>query len=152
MVYSSLSVANAFIELAKNEGKTVSNMQLQKLVFFAHGYVLAFLNKELTSDKAKAWTFGPVYPALYNSLRYYGANGTDQILYGIPSIDKKSDQFTIIKNVWEAYKHHTATQLSRISHNIGSSWYQTWETNNQKFEEIPNNIIREYYLGLIKND
>lgn len=147
MSFSSLSVANSFIELARNEGKVLSNMQLQKLVFFAHGYVLAFLNKELTNDTAKAWTFGPVYPVLYNSLRHFGSHGTDQPLPGIPEISQSSDEFQIIQNVWNAYKFHTASTLSRISHNIGSPWHQIWEIN--KFGEIPNNIIRTYYLGLI---
>ncbi|MFZ7141599.1 Panacea domain-containing protein [Avibacterium avium] len=149
MAYSSLSVANAFINLAREEGKSLSNMQLQKLVFFAHGYVLAYLGKELTFDTPKAWTFGPVYPALYNSLRHFGSNGTDQCLpiSDMEEVSQQSDEFQIIWNVWQAYKFHSAAQLSRISHNIGSPWSQVWEID--QFGEIPNHITREYYSGLI---
>lgn len=147
MAYSSLSVANAFIELAQNEGKELTNMQLPKLVFFAHGYTLAFLDRPLTSDEAKAWTFGPVYSVLYNTLKFYGKNPVPESLPGIPEIIKDSDENQIIESVWNAYKHHTAYQLSDISHNTGSPWDQVWQ--NDKFGKIPDNITREYYKRLI---
>ncbi|VEI57654.1 Uncharacterized phage-associated protein [Pasteurella multocida] len=146
MAYSSLSVANAFIELAENEGRAVTNMQLQKLVFFAHGYTLAFLNRPLTNDTVKAWTFGPVYSLLYNSLRHFGKLPVREILPGIPDV-QDGEEAQIIKSVWNAYKHHTAYQLSDISHNVGSPWHQVWNSN--KFEEIPDNITRDYYRRLI---
>jgi uncharacterized phage-associated protein len=147
MAYSSLSVANAFIALACNEGKKLSNMQLQKLVFFAHGYLLAYLNRPLTIDEVKAWTFGPVYPLLYNVLRINGSEGTDQIIPG-QEIILEDDENQIIQAVWNAYKHHSAYQLSRISHNVGSPWSQTWL--NQEFSIIPDNITQAYYQKLIK--
>lgn len=149
MAYSSLSVANAFIELARDEGKALTNMQLQKLVFFSHGYVLAFLDKQLTSDPVKAWTFGPVYPVLYNSLRHYGR---EQVLETLPlpeidNIPKESQEMQVIKSVWNAYKFHKASQLVDISHNIGSPWDQIWRNN--KFQDIPDSITKEYYKRLI---
>lgn len=147
MAYSSLSVANAFIELAKNEGKALTNMQLQKLVFFAHGYTLAFLDRELTSDTIKAWTFGPVYSLLYNTLRIYGRNPIQESLPGIPEVAQNSSELQVIESVWNAYKFHSAYQLSNISHNIGSPWHQVW--NSDKFGEIPDSITRDYYKRLI---
>lgn len=149
MTYSSLSVANAFIELARDEKKTLTNMQLQKLVFFSHGYVLAYLNKELTNDPVKAWTFGPVYPELYNRLRHYGRERIPDTL-SLPEIDnisKDSEEMKVIKGVWNAYKSHKASQLVDISHNVGSPWDQIWSKN--KFQDIPDNITQEYYKKLI---
>lgn len=147
MAYSSLSVANAFIALAKNEGKKLSNMQLQKLVFFAHGYLLAYRNRPLTRDEVKAWTFGPVYPLLYNSLRIYGSEGTDQ---EIPEPERivESDENNIIQAVWKAYGSHSAYQLSNISHNVGSPWSQVWL--KKEFSVIPDNITQAYYKNLIQ--
>lgn len=147
MAYSSLSIANAFIELAENEGKALTNMHLQKLVFFSHGYTLAFLNRPLTSDVIKAWTFGPVYSALYNTLRTFGRSEINQPIPGVTKVEHQSDEYEIITNVWETYKFHSAAQLSRISHNLGSPWSQIWELD--KFGEIPDNITRAYYRRLI---
>lgn len=149
MAYSSLSVANAFIELARREGQALTNMQLQKLVFFAHGYVLAFLDKPLTNDPVKAWTFGPVYTALYNSLRHYGRNEVCETfpLQESESITANSQEMQVITSVWNAYKLHKASQLVNISHNVGSPWAQVWENN--KFEEIPDHITQAYYKKLI---
>jgi hypothetical protein len=42
MAYPAKAVANGFLRLAKADGKTVSSMKLLKLVFFVHGWYLAF--------------------------------------------------------------------------------------------------------------
>lgn len=149
MDYTSLSIANEFIKLAQNEGKKLTNMQLQKLVFFSHGYNLAFLDTPLTTDEVRAWPFGPVYPLLYDSLRYLGSNGTDKTIPNIPEI-RESDEKEIIESVWNAYREHTAYELSSISHNAGSPWSQVW--NSTKFGWIPNSIIKDYYKKLILDE
>lgn len=147
MAYSSLAVANALLKIANNEGKQLSNMQLQKLVFFAHGYNLAFLETPLTLDVAKAWTFGPVYPVLYECLRQYGRDTVVAPISTLDEIPEQSQEMQVIRSVWNAYKDYSAFQLSSVSHNSGSPWDRIWKIN--KFGEIPNQIIKEYYKGLI---
>lgn len=147
MTYSSRAVANAFIKIAKDEDKKLSNMQLQKLVFFSHGYNLAFLGTPLTSDVVKAWTFGPVYPILYECLREYGRNPVVNNISTYDEISEECEEMKVIRSVWNAYKNYSAFELSSISHNSGSPWDKVWKTN--KFGKIPNHIIKEYYKGLI---
>lgn len=48
MTHKPLAIANYFITLAKKEDKLISTMKLQKLVYFAHGWCLAFAE---TADK-----------------------------------------------------------------------------------------------------
>lgn len=150
MVYSSCAVANAFLNLAKKEGKTLTNMQVQKLVYFAHGYTLGFIGEPLIRDEVRAWTFGPVIPVLYDRLQIYGRNPIAKPLevgYDVP-VDFVSNEGQVIRSVWEAFKDLSAGQLSNLSHQKGSPWYQVW--TETEFGEIPNDITAKFYKKLIE--
>ena len=68
----SAEIANEFIRRAAAEGRALTQMQLQKLVYIAHGWNLAINGDKLTSDDPQAWDYGPVYRDLWNALRSYG--------------------------------------------------------------------------------
>lgn len=148
-MHSALSVANAFLDLADKEGKNLTNMQVQKLVFFAHGVHLAAYNSPLISDKVKAWTFGPVIPPLYNRLKKYG-NGN--VTSKIDLDDEDHDDIlthpkakSAIESVWRKYKGYSGSKLSAISHAKGSPWDTVWNAPNGEFAVIPDDVIRDYY-------
>lgn len=72
--HSAAAVANTFLELARREGHSLTNMQVQKLAFMSHGVHLAAFDGPLIHECPRAWTFGPVIPTLYESLRRFGSN------------------------------------------------------------------------------
>lgn len=146
MAVSSLAVANKFLNLAHQEGLQLTNMQLQKLVFFAHGYHMAIEGDPLYSDETKAWPFGPVIPNLYKHLQKYGRSSVTAQLPTSETLD--DDQISVIDAVWDAYKEYDAWRLSDISHRKGSPWEQTWSKNN--FGHIDSEIIRRYYCELLE--
>ena len=70
---SAKTVANEFLRLAREEGSTVTNMKLQKLVYIAEGWYLALYDLPLYREDTVAWKYGPVIPELYEALRMYGS-------------------------------------------------------------------------------
>ena len=74
MTTSARAVANELIELAKQEGRAFTPLQLLKLVYIAHGWMLGLRQKPLIRDRIEAWKYGPVIPALYHDLKRYGAD------------------------------------------------------------------------------
>jgi uncharacterized phage-associated protein len=151
---SAIAVAQRFLDLATGEGKALSNMQLQKLVFFAHGVHLAGFDEPLINEPVKAWDFGPVIPDLYEELRKFGRDKVSPNL--APELrdtfvaDAQADQ--AIMAVWEAYRKHTASQLSQITHLPKTPWDQIWNQPNGRYTVIPNEIIKEYYKNRVNRN
>ncbi|MDQ6786115.1 MAG: DUF4065 domain-containing protein [Acidobacteriota bacterium] len=143
-MYSAISVANAFLDLARRDGKPLTNMQLQKLVYIAHGYCLAELGKPLFHNNVHAFEWGPVIPNLYKLLRQYGAGEVkDFIPSDEPSIPLNSPEMEIIKEVWQYYGDFSAWQLSNFTHRTGTPWSETWRVN--QFGVISDDLIAEHY-------
>src|ERR1700722_15331022 len=104
--YSAKTIANAFWSKANNEHRPLTNMQLQKLVYFANGWNLALWKEPLIKENVKAWTFGPVIPPLYNALKKYG-NGEVTALIDSPDVNETLDERTVglIDRIWRSYGH-----------------------------------------------
>jgi uncharacterized phage-associated protein len=56
------TVANRFLELAEAEGRSLTPLQLMKLVYIAHGWMLGIHQRPLIKDHIEAWKLGPVIP------------------------------------------------------------------------------------------
>jgi uncharacterized phage-associated protein len=67
-------VAKYFLSLEdENAGDLISNLKLQKLVYYAQGFHLALYDEHLFPEHIEAWTHGPVVPSLYHQYKEYGA-------------------------------------------------------------------------------
>lgn len=147
---SAAAVANAFLQLARDSGLSLTNLQVQKLVFFAHGVHLAGFGEPLIHEHPKAWTFGPVIPALYEELRQYGSREVTHDLPADDAIERESAK-RAIEATWKAYKGYTASQLVKISHIKGGPWDTVWNAPDGKgrFALISDNVIRDYYRNRV---
>ncbi len=148
MSVSSHAVANEFIALAKSEGRALTNMQLQKLVFIAHGYALAILDNPLYYHDTCAWQWGPVIPKLYKSLQIYGRNFVTEPLESEDSLDPDTDEMDIVKAVMKGYGHLSGSQLSAMTHKPNTPWSKTWDQN--PFGIIGEHLIEDHYKEIIE--
>jgi uncharacterized phage-associated protein len=56
------------------KGYEVSNLKLQKLMYYVQGYSIAIIGEKAFTDKVVAWDNGPVVVPLYHDLKCYGYN------------------------------------------------------------------------------
>ncbi len=146
MAVSPNAVANAFLRIASEHGKKLTNMQVQKLVFMAQGYSLALLDRCIFEKNIHAWQWGPVVPSLYKALQPYGSGQVTQELKAADSVLRDSEESGVLKGVWDAYGHYSGSQLSEITHRPGSPWKKTWD--RQPFGVIDVEDIKSYYKKL----
>src|SRR5687768_4006741 len=79
-MHDARNVANEFLRQAKERGTKLTNMELQKLVYIAHGYSLAILDRPLIKQYVEAWRYGPVIPDLYHALRQYRSGDVTELI------------------------------------------------------------------------
>ena len=117
--YSALGVANYFLckaqEATEEDHELISNLKLQKLVYYAQGLFMAVHGKRLFSDKIEAWAYGPVVPELYYHYKEYQSKGIRTDKNFNPSIiDKETKNF--LDEIYEAFGQYSAISLMNLAH------------------------------------
>src|SRR6266849_90529 len=72
MAHDVRGIANFVLDLADERGQSVSNLSINKIVFFLHAYFLAQFGRPLISAKIEAWDYGPVFRELYREFKSFG--------------------------------------------------------------------------------
>lgn len=91
----------------------VTGIQLQKLVYYAQAWSLAWTGNALFPDRIEAWVQGPVVPALWSEHR--GQFTVDSVAAG-DSLKLTLDEREIVDAVMERYANLSADELSRRTH------------------------------------
>ena len=151
MPYSASAIAYAFVIKGIEEGRFVTQMKLQKMVYFAHGYHLAKFGTPLINEEFEAWKFGPVVPDIYQSYKLYGS---DMIIDpGLVRNTAKPLTFSAsaqeaIDYTWAVTKNLSAFQLSHWSHLEDSPWAAVYNSTNG-LQAINNEAIKSYFQRLL---
>lgn len=69
---SARSVADFFIRFAHDHGDQISNLKLQKLLYYAQAWFLALHRRPLFDERIEAWVHGPVVPPVYGEFKVWG--------------------------------------------------------------------------------
>jgi uncharacterized phage-associated protein len=151
MAYDARSVANEFLRQVRERGGKLTNMQLQKLVYIAHGYSLAILHRPLIKQPIEAWRFGPVVHDLYYSLRQYGAGFVTEPINNLPNEQVSETDRELIASVLNAYGKYSGLQLSTMTHRQDTPWHEVFTPAGlvHSNEIIDNKLIEAHYTGLL---
>lgn len=142
-VYSAIDIANWFLsynyqlrEFEDEDTDNISNLKLQKLLYYAQGCYLALRDRELFNDKILAWKHGPVVESVYYTFRKFGADGISEFDKNI-EIDKDTE--SILIEVYNVFGKYSAWGLREMTHNE-----TPWKSTEQS-EEISQESIKEYF-------
>jgi uncharacterized phage-associated protein len=112
-----LDIARYFIIRSYEDGREaeMTNMKVQKLLYYAQSLHLALYNDPLFSEEIQAWRYGPVCPPAYS---FYSDFEAKQLpipdgnsLTKIPQEKQK-----LLEEVWEYFGEYHAYYLSGMTH------------------------------------
>lgn len=133
--YDVRSIANWFIRRFASSGTLVTNLSLNKIVYFAFERFLVERSVLLSKAKIEAWAHGPVFREIYHSLKNYGDTPvTDEIKKFsvrerklVPASDalQASDE-EYLEELARTYGRLSAGQLVDLSHRANEPWAAIW--------------------------
>lgn len=117
MAYKALDIANKLIYKAQQEeangGDQMTNMKLQKLLYYQQGYHLAAFGTPLFNEDVEAWMYGPVVPVVYDAFSKYGSS---PIPFKGKPVQLTDDEEDLFNQVYETYIDYSAIGLMKLTH------------------------------------
>ena len=142
-------IAATLIERCKTRGITdVSNLKLQKLLYYVQAWNLAFTEEPLFPDACEAWVHGPVVARVfgeYKPNRWAAISDPVGAAVGDPRINAHID------NVLDAYGDLGAAQLERLTHQE-LPWMEAragLAPDEPSRNPISMNTMKDFYSSLI---
>lgn len=142
-MYDARQIANWFVRRAARDSRTLSIMQLLKLVYISHGWHLEMRKRPLFSNRIEAWRHGPVIPDVYNAFRGQGIYAADEVLgYSADSIIDYDTE--LLEQMYNLYGGFSPFRLSDMTHEPGGPWEIATKTFGY-FAPITDDIIQAHY-------
>ena len=141
-----LKAAKYFLSLQDDDaGNAISNMKLQKLLYYAQGFALVILNKPLFQDDFEAWEYGPVLRPVYDEYKRFGSSALPK-----PNDFSFSDYTKGEKDLFDAvyneYGKYSAWALSEMTHQT-----PPWK-NTLRNHTISKDAMKNYFSTRIITD
>lgn len=142
--YTAMTIARWFIAWAEAEDADLSNLKLQKLLYYAQGHHLARTGEPLFPEAIEAWSHGPVVPSVYRKFREFGSADIrllDSDVFQWDQIDQDTTDFLIL--VWNTYGEFGAWRLRNMTHDEAP-----WKANfrpEEKSLQIPRQDMLEFF-------
>ena len=146
---SAKDIAKFFIKKSSDDEDCITNLKLQKLLYYAQGFHLALFDKPLFKEEIEAWTHGPVVPDVYHGYKRYGKNPLPSESINIDDIaDKLTDeQIDFLDEIWSVFGQYSLWKLRDMTHEE-----DPWMNHEKDVSVISKKELRDYFLTRVKED
>lgn len=146
-MYNALSVARHIIDYCNEQGRGISNLKLQKILYFVQAEFLVSTpkNQPCFKDRIEAWDFGPVVPNVYHQYKMFGSAAIPARINErlIPYLEEiLPDDQVMIESIVDDASRYSASQLVEITHHQ-APWVNAYRRGLNT--EITNESILEYF-------
>jgi uncharacterized phage-associated protein len=162
MAYDVRAIANWVLDCADAEGRSLSNLSINKIVFFLHASYLARFERPLVSAKVEAWQYGPVFREVYREFKCFSnekitaratridpSNGQTEIC----TVSLPSEDDTFLRKILASYIQLSPSALVDLSHQTGGPWDSVWNYAGRANPsmKISDDIIMSWFKTSVKH-
>ena len=154
--YDPRAICNLMLDEAEGR-EPITNLALQKLLYFAHGLYLVQTKRPLVSGYFEAWRHGPVHPSAYRAFKMaagrpidFRAEARDPLTGNPRAIAPPHDPTALgyIRRVVSTFGRMSTGRLVDVSHARGAPWQFVVDEARTKMAfglRIPDNVILERF-------
>lgn len=154
--YDALDVANYIVNYCIENDSPVSNLKLQKLLYYVQAASLVKMSgRPMFQDDICAWTYGPVVEDVYHEFKSYANMVIDDYIDGrfidcgfayddsyAPERIIDEQDGALVKKVVDSYREMSPLEMVRKTHRE-SPWKDAYDRNEAV---ISTEAIEQYYL------
>lgn len=138
--YQAADVAACIINMALESGNNISNLQLQKILYFCQCRYIQQYHDRLFDDDIVAWQYGPVVRDVYYAYSYRGASWimesettTIDIGNGKPRSIRPlfGNALKVVREVYDDFCSSSAWDLVNRSHVRGGAWDRVYNSHGE---------------------
>jgi uncharacterized phage-associated protein len=147
MPHNALTISKYFLSIPDEEsGELVSNLKLQKLLYYAQGYHVAIfgVGSPLFKEKIYAWQHGPVVKEVYKHYSSFQGNALPKEKR--PSLPDETVSF--LDEIYRVFGRYAAWTLRDMTHRE-APWLKNFKSNVPNIE-IPLADLAEYFSKNVK--
>lgn len=152
--YDALDIANYIVNYSIECDCPVSNLKLQKLLYYVQAASLVKTGSSIFNDNISAWRYGPVVESVYHNFKVYVNKPIDERIitkfvffdfmatkeYDPKKIIKKNDRM-LIENIVDSYRDKSAMYMVRKTHSE-DPWKNAFRAGE---DYIKTEDMRKYY-------
>lgn len=138
-----LDAANFFVDLAKSKNTDMTNLRVNKLLYFAQGWSLVRTGKPLFNDEIEAWDLGPVVPEVYVTFKPCGRERIQDTSDGYDYESLSSSDIDLLLDVSDHYEKYATSYLVDMSHEPCGPWEKHHVPHGSNI--IPKDELRAFF-------
>lgn len=140
MAYSAVELSKYIITKCAKENKPISNLQLQKILYFIQKEYLQKKGVPAFDDPIEAWRFGPVVPEAYY---FFCGAGAMPITDIYENFDIGSADVELIDRVVKEKRALDPWTLVDQTHREGCAWDRVYQHGLGNRKIIPQDWIKD---------
>lgn len=128
--HNPLSVANLLVEMAIDNATPISNLHLQKVLYYLQAFYLCKTSSPIIDAQFSRWPYGPVIESVHQAFSHYGASAILEPLEDDGIFFEEGSIPTLDPSIFGAFEDTLVPFLKKLF--ITVPWQLVEKTHGQK--------------------